>query len=209
MHRDNGVDLRCGTPVQSLEEEKGWRITLADSASIEADVVLQAVGAVPNTDWLAGSGIELVRGAVLYDAFGATSAPDVWALGDVASWWHPKLGAHLRFEHWTDRLRSGACTCAQSRLPSGGTAPYDEVPYFWSDQYGQKLQCLGWPSPTDYVLFVGGRDRADHRFLSLLARDGVVTAVVGLGRPRDVMCLRPCLQEETTVSDAAARVMGR
>ncbi|KPI08906.1 Ferredoxin--NAD(+) reductase [Actinobacteria bacterium OK074] len=161
VHRDNGVDLRCGTGVRDVLAEDGRAVgvVLDDGSRIEAATVLVAVGARPAVDWLAGTGIPLGRrdrdGAdgVLCDHRGRVTGTDgVWAAGDVAAWWDPATERYARAEHRlsaTEQGRAvGAALATEAATTAQGTgvdAPVPEpgLPYFWSDQYHLKLQSYG------------------------------------------------------------------
>jgi 3-phenylpropionate/trans-cinnamate dioxygenase ferredoxin reductase subunit len=192
MHMEAGVDLRMSS-------------VLADHADLaDAPVTLVAVGVTPTTDWLAGSGIEVDDG-VRCDASGRTSAPNVWAMGDVAAWHDPLTGRTRRFEHWTS-AGDQAVVIARNLTDDDGDAPHtlSQVPYFWSDQYGIKLQSLGTPSPDDDV---DVRTVGPHkRMLALYGRAGTLTGVVGFGVPRYVMRIRGPIASRASFSDAVASV---
>lgn len=188
LHRAEGVDVRSGTGVTEVRGAAGEvrEVQLTDGAVVQADLVVLGIGSRPATDWLAGSGVDLdpADGGVLCDAVGATSAPHVWALGDVASW-IDATGHRNRVEHWSnvaDQARVLVPALLGAEPPSLVT-----VPYFWSDQYDVKIQCLGEPRATDLVHVVEDDGR---KFLAYYERDGVVVAVVGGGMPGKVMKAR-------------------
>jgi NADPH-dependent 2,4-dienoyl-CoA reductase/sulfur reductase-like enzyme len=203
MHRAAAVDLRCGTGIEAVRalDRERLELTLSDGAAIAADVVLVAVGVTPAIGWLDGSGLSLADGIVC-DEFGRTSAPGVWAAGDVAAWWHPALGAHRRIEHWSNAGEQAVAVARNLLAGDGGLTGTDTVPYFWSDQYGVKIQSLGLPAPDDDVTLmrVGPRER----LLAVYGRAGRVTGVVGFGVPRHVMRLRPLLAESADYDAALA-----
>ncbi|MDT7546134.1 MAG: 3-phenylpropionate/trans-cinnamate dioxygenase ferredoxin reductase component [Actinomycetota bacterium] len=199
MHGEQGVDLHCGVSVQESRGEGDDReLVLSDGQVVAAPVVLVGLGVTPDTGWLDGSGVEVDDGVVC-DATGRTSVGQVWAAGDVARWWHPLYDAAIRMEHWTSAAAQGSVV-AQSVL--GEDRPLDEVPYFWSDQYGLKLQMLGRPAPGDDVtlLQVGPKER----LVAVYGRSGVATAVFGVGAARWVMRSGPLLQERSSVDEAIA-----
>lgn len=199
VHADEGVDVRCGVPVAGLEGggQAVERVRLADSTAIDADVVVVGLGARPATDWLDGSGLEVGDG-VLCDAFCRASAPGVVAAGDVARWEHPRLGS-TRIEHWENAVTQGRAAAA-ALLGADAAAPYEPVPYVWSDQYRYKLQLVGAPGPGDELVTVDGQ-LEDRRFLALYIRDDRVTAAIAFGRPRAIMRVRRLLRTDVTVSE--------
>jgi 3-phenylpropionate/trans-cinnamate dioxygenase ferredoxin reductase subunit len=184
VHRAEGVDVRTGVGVAAVRgDTEVSAVELTDGTVLEADLVVVGIGSRPATDWLVGSGVALDNG-VLCDEVGRTSEPHVWALGDVASW-RDARGHQIRVEHW-----SNVADQARVMVPSVlGQEPPEmvAVPYFWSDQYDVKIQCLGEPSPDDLVHVVEDDGR---KFLAYYERDGVLVAVVGGGMPGKVMKAR-------------------
>lgn len=188
------IDLRCGT---SVREVTGEGVVLADGTVIPADVVVTGIGVRPSIGWLDGSGLSTDRG-VLTDEFCRTSAPGVVALGDVAQRWSPRVGAHRAVEHWDD-AGGAAATAAVALL---GDAPaYDPVPYFWSDQFGHKVQYVGSHGPSDQVSITTS-DSGDLDTAIWTDTDGTVTAWLGVDRPRDLIPAR--LAVGTPAADFAA-----
>ncbi|MFC6014279.1 NAD(P)/FAD-dependent oxidoreductase [Nocardia lasii] len=205
LHREEGVDLRCGVGVDTLRADVTGRVRgaiLTDGTDIDTDLVVIGVGSVPVTDWLTGSGLELAEGAagggVLADEVGRTSAEGVWAVGDVAAWAH-RTGARKRVEHWTSAGEQAKLLV--TALLGGAPPTAARVPYFWSDQYDVKIQALGTPTPTDDVTIVTDDGR---KFLAYYSRDGILTAVLGAGLTAQVMKLRAKLATPTPVADLLA-----
>ncbi|SNT55440.1 Pyridine nucleotide-disulphide oxidoreductase [Streptosporangium subroseum] len=155
---------------------------LDDDRILPADVVLVGIGARPNVEWLAGAGFQLTNGVVC-DAGGATGVPGVVAVGDCAAWFDPAMGYHHRVEHWTGALRRPAAA-AVTLLSGGATAPDPpSSPYFWSDQYGMKIQFVGHARPGDTVTVEEG-DVADRSFLAVYRRQDRPVAVLSLNQVR-------------------------
>lgn len=196
LHSDEGVDVRAGVGLASLTGDERVRgAVLSDGTELEVDVVAIGIGSVPVTEWLDGSGLEIDNG-VLCDEVGRTSDPHVWAIGDVAAWRH-ESGGHKRVEHWSNagdqaKILAGALT---------GTGDPDasaQVPYFWSDQYGLKIQALGTVSADDDVHVIKDDGR---KFVVYYARGGALTAVVGLGSAGAVMKMRAKIAAGTAIAD--------
>ena len=202
LHRAEGVDVRTGVGVARVRGDSGMdsggqersdsgmdsggqvtAVELTDGTVLDADLLVVGIGSRPATDWLVGSGVALDNG-VLCDEAGRTSEPHVWALGDVASW-RDAAGHQVRVEHW-----SNVAEQARVMVPAmlGQQAPeVVVVPYFWSDQYDVKIQCLGEPAPDDLVHVVSDDGR---KFLAYYERGGVLVGVVGGGMPGKVMKAR-------------------
>ncbi|MFE3453145.1 NAD(P)/FAD-dependent oxidoreductase [Nonomuraea sp. NPDC059194] len=157
-------------------------VRLADGTHLPADVVVVGIGAIPNTSWLEGSGIELGDGVVC-DEGGGTCVPGIVAVGDCAAWFDPAQGRHHRVEHWTGARQRAAVAAAT--LLSGGTArPEPARPaYFWSDQYDIKIQFIGHASAADSVTVEEG-DPADHSFLAVYRQGERPVAVLGVNQVR-------------------------
>jgi len=199
VHRDHGVDLRCGVGVAALEGAGAVEaVRLGDGTRVPADVVVVGIGAVPETRWLEGSGLALADGLVC-DA-SCAAADDVVAAGDVARWRDRHSGASLRAEHWTHAVEQAGH--AAERLLAGPSfrAAYDPVPYVWSDQYEVKLQIAGEPRPGDAMRIADGSVE-EGRFVALFERAGRLVAAIGVNRARQVLAYRRRIREER---DAAA-----
>ena len=182
LHADHGVTVRCGVGVDGfVGDDRVEGIRLADGAVVDADLVVVGVGVTPETAWLEGSGIELANGVVV-DATCATAVDGIVAAGDVARWPSARYGSDVRVEHWTNAVEQGRA--AAKRLLGGpGVAPYDPVPFFWSDQYDTTIQFAGHTRAGDRVEVVHG-SVDDRAFVALYGGDREVTAVLGFDRPR-------------------------
>ena len=191
-----GVDLRCGVGVDSISDGK---LQLSDGTSVAADVIVVGIGVRPELDWLQNSGLDIDNGLVC-DETCQTSAPGVYAVGDVARWHNPLYGEHMRLEHWTNATEQAA---AVARNIVGEPTPFAPVPYFWSDQFDAKIQVLGAARADDDVRVVRG-SLDGGKFLALYGRGGRLTGAVGLSSARHVMALRPLLAEGTAYDDAIA-----
>jgi 3-phenylpropionate/trans-cinnamate dioxygenase ferredoxin reductase subunit len=128
------------------------------------------VGAAPNVDLAAAAGMEVDNGIITDDAL-RTSAPDVFAAGDVASSFHPLYGRQVRVEHWANALNAGP---AAARSMLGQPVSYDRVPYFYTDQYDLGMEYSGLGSPGDTVVTRGKPE--DGAFIAFWVQDGRVTA---------------------------------
>jgi 3-phenylpropionate/trans-cinnamate dioxygenase ferredoxin reductase component len=179
--RERGADVRLGVGVDRIEADADGRVrgvVLADGARIDCSVVLVGIGVTPACDLLgADAGIPT-------DACGRTDIPDVYACGDVASAYRPALARHLRVEHWTSAAGQ-AVAVAHAIL--GEERPYDDLPYFWSDQFGLRLQYVGHAEEWHRVEIEGGP--GDFRVRYLDQADRPLAALVA-NRPREVGALR-------------------
>ena len=182
LHREHGVDLRVGVGVDGFVGNGHVEaVRLADGSQVPADVVIVGLGVTPATGWLEGSGLHLDDGVVC-DAKGVVEGNDgdgiVVAAGDVARWWHPLYDRHLRTEHWDDAGRQGAAAARTLLAGPEHAEAFDEVPYFWSDQYDVKLQMLGLPTDYDAVEIIEGSPDG-WEFVGAYGRGGRTIAVLG------------------------------
>jgi NADPH-dependent 2,4-dienoyl-CoA reductase/sulfur reductase-like enzyme len=204
LHRAHQVDLRAGVGVERLSDSEGDTpvvVHLVDGSRLEADLVVVGIGVVPATEWLEGSGVTLDDGVVCSDSLFA--ADRVVAAGDVSRWTHPTLGEQIRVEHWTSAAEGG--TVAARNLVAGerAAAPYDPVPFFWSDQYETKIQVIGLPGPDDEVVVVEGTVE-EGRLVALYRRGDRLRAVLGFSRARQLMAYRPLLAAGASFDEALA-----
>ncbi|MFG2801091.1 NAD(P)/FAD-dependent oxidoreductase [Streptomyces pseudovenezuelae] len=180
-HVDQGIDLRCGVTVTEVTEEG---VRLAGGEVVEADEVLVAVGSLPNTEWLRGSGLAL-RDGVVCDEY-CEAAPHVYAAGDVARWYNPLFGTSMRVEHRTNAAEQGMAAARNLLAAPAARRPFAPVPYFWSDQYDMKVQAYGFLRGHEEVAVVEG-DLARRRFAVAYRRGDRVTGALAVGMPPRVL----------------------
>lgn len=181
LHSEHGTRLLCGAPVARLTgSDRVTGVDLADGRHVPADVVLIGIGAIANTEWLRDSPLELVNGVVC-DAGGASTIPNVVAVGDCAAWHEPTVGWPHRVEHWTGALERPAIAVATLLGRHDGTPA--KPPYFWSDQYDRRIQFAGISHPGDEIAFEVGSLR-DASFLAVYRREGQPVAVLGINQPK-------------------------
>lgn len=165
LHRSHGVNLLLGQGVQSFEgndKHQVAAVVTGDGQRIPADTVVVGVGITPNTQLAEAAGLAVDNG-ITVDAGLRTSAPDVWAAGDVANWDNPTLGEHVRVEHWANAQDGGY---AAGRSIVGEDVSYDVVPFFFSDQYDVGLEYAGHvPRGTDAELVLRG-EPASNEFMA-------------------------------------------
>ncbi|MFE1310618.1 NAD(P)/FAD-dependent oxidoreductase [Streptomyces sp. NPDC058755] len=183
LHADHGVRLLCGVGVKGLSGERRVdAVLLEDGRSVPADTVVVGVGAHPCVEWLQGSGVALDNG-VKCGPDGRTSVAGVVAVGDCANWYDPHTGIHRRVEHWTGALERPDAAVA-TLLAHGATQPgAPRPPYFWSDQYGVKIQFVGHAAGADSVTVEEG-STDDRSFLAVYRRADRPVAALGMNQPR-------------------------
>jgi 3-phenylpropionate/trans-cinnamate dioxygenase ferredoxin reductase subunit len=171
LHREHGVDLRLGVSIAEIAD--GAR--LADGTEIPADAVVMGVGARPRTELAAAAHLDVDNG-VLVDASLRSSDPAIFAIGDVANHDHPTLGHRVRVEHWATALNQPAAAVAAIL---GGADVYDELPYFFSDQYDLGMEYVGHATPGSYARVVVRGDLTGREFVAfwLDAQDRIVASM--------------------------------
>lgn len=197
IHREHGVDLRLGEAVVGFEEGADGRVARMRSSGgdvVACDIALVGVGVVPEVGWLAGSGIEIARG-VLVDEYCETNVPGVYAVGDVAEWYHPGYDERLLVEHFDN---AGNQAGAAARAMLGNPAPYAPIPYFWSDQYDIHFQYAGHIAGYDEVVFRG--EVESNSWAAFYLREGDLRAVVVANRFRDFAAARRLLASGVPVT---------
>lgn len=184
FHHDHGVVLKSGVTVTEfcggsvLEAAR-----LSDGTELDCDVAVVGVGVLPDMAWLP-SDIKLSDG-VETDEFCRTSVADIFAAGDVACSWRPRLNRRVRLEHFDNAESQGA---AAGRAMSGSAQPYDPVPFFWSDQYDLSLQYYGLARDWNRVIL---RGRAETRaFTAFYVKDGRIEAACSINQSRDANVIR-------------------
>jgi 3-phenylpropionate/trans-cinnamate dioxygenase ferredoxin reductase subunit len=194
-----GTDLRLGVGVTGLESASGGQtVRLTDGSTVPADLVVIAVGAVPETGWLRGSGLDSSDGVLCDGRLAAVGVPGVYAAGDVARWHHPRYAEPVRMEHWTSAIEHAgvvaANICGQGRT-------HDSLPYVWSDQLGGRLQIFGRVQADDEVNYVLG-DASSDAFVAITGREDRLNAVVGFAAVRELLPYRKLLLDGAPLSAA-------
>lgn len=210
LHASNGVDLRLGVGVDRLEAS-GGRVAaciLSDGTELPCEVAVVGIGVVPETGWLESSDVALDASdrSVVCDATCAVMSPQgtvlagIVAAGDVARWDHLLFGRAVRVEHWENAATMGPAAARRLLASGDDAAPYVDVPFFWSDQWGKKIQFVGLRQPGDEVhLLEGSPD--DGKFLAVYGRDGRLTGALGVGRAARVVAMRHMISERASIDD--------
>jgi NADPH-dependent 2,4-dienoyl-CoA reductase/sulfur reductase-like enzyme len=196
LHRDHGVDLRLGTGIAALRGNgRVEAIELDTGERIDADLVVVGLGALPNTDWLAGSGLHADPGLACDATLTARDDPSILGAGDIVSWPHPLAGGEMiRIEHWTVAAEQGQLAGRNALAEPGERRPYNDPPYFWSDQYDVKIQSLGLPGRAEQLeLLEVSPDGA--RLVYAGARDGRLIGMIAINAARRLGFYRTSLAD--------------
>jgi 3-phenylpropionate/trans-cinnamate dioxygenase ferredoxin reductase subunit len=197
IHRDNGVTMKLGVKIERITGgDRARTVELADGTSIPCDVVIAGVGVMPNVEIAQDAGIECDNGIVVNERC-ETSAPGVYAAGDVANHPNPILGARIRVEHWQNAQNQGA-HAAKTML--GSEEPFSEVPWFWSDQYDVNLQMAGHPFRWDRIVMRGSLQ--ERKGVAFYLNDDRLVAAVGINTGKEVRASRALIAAGITPSDA-------
>jgi len=192
-HEREGVEIRLGVGVQAIEDGGALAVRLADGGVVEADAVVAGIGLEPEVALARDAGLTVDNGVVV-DEQCRTSDPDIFAAGDCANTPLPCLGRRVRLESWAN-AQNQAIVAAKAAL--GRDARYDELPWFWSDQYDVNLQILGlparWPEPI-----VRG-DPAGGSFSHFYLDGDRIAAVVSVNAPRDLRAAKKLVQTRKPV----------
>jgi NADPH-dependent 2,4-dienoyl-CoA reductase/sulfur reductase-like enzyme len=195
LHRAAGVRLHFNATVQGIEPD---RVICADGLVVEADLVVAGVGMQRNTALAEAAGLA-VDGGIVVDEFGRSSVANIYAAGDVAAFWHPRYGRRLRLESWRHAQNHGIAT---GRAMAGVMEPYDEIPWFWSDQHGANLQMAGLLDGASTDVWRGATTGRSFAAFHLDAA-GRVLAATGVNAMREIRAAQAMIRAGRPV-DAAA-----
>jgi 3-phenylpropionate/trans-cinnamate dioxygenase ferredoxin reductase subunit len=197
IHRDNGTSMIFEDTVAAFEGVgRVERVTTSRGRRIECDFVVVGLGVEPVTDLLADTGAEIDNGVVV-DEYLRTGVEGIYAAGDVANHYHPVFGRRIRVEHWQNALKQGPVV-ARNMLDKD--EPYDEIPWFWSDQYEHNLQYAGFHTEWDELVVRGSME--ERNFVAFYRKDRRVLAAVAVNRGRDLRRSMPLIKAREPI-DAA------
>ncbi len=194
LHVDQGVTVRSGIGVSELRgSEKVEEVVLSDGSVEPATTVVVGIGVEPATALGEAAGLKVDNGVVVDERL-ETSAPRVYAAGDVANAFHPHYREHIRVEHWSNALNQGSTA---GRNAAGAGEIYDRLPYFFTDQYDLGMEYVGFGSGEDEVLTRGDVD--SREFIAWWLREGKVTAAMNVNIWDVVDDLRAVVASRRTV----------
>ncbi|MER6709657.1 FAD-dependent oxidoreductase [Streptomyces sp. NPDC000877] len=199
-YADAGAVLRTHARVAGVEP---GAVLLDDGSRLPAGAVVVGIGARPATAWLAGSGVELgAHGEIVADEHLRTSAPDVYAVGDCASFPSGRYGERLLVHHWDNALQGPRTVAVNIIGRATGETPavYDPVPYFWSEQFGRFVQYAGHHAAADTLLWRG--DASGPAWTVCWLRGDRLVALLAVGRPRDLAQGRRLIEAGTPMNPA-------
>lgn len=200
LHQSYGVRTIFNDTVEAFEGTgRVERVITKAGVRLDCDLVIVGVGVEPIVDLLRDSGVAIDNGVVV-DEFCATNVPGIFAAGDVANHFHPVFGRRIRVEHWQNAQRQGI-NAARNMI--GEKVPYDEVPWFWSDQYDANIQYAGHHTSFDELVVRGQLDGGS--FAAFYMNNGVIDAVVGMNNARDVRRAMPLIKARRQINAGQLR----
>jgi NADPH-dependent 2,4-dienoyl-CoA reductase/sulfur reductase-like enzyme len=199
LHRNAGVTLHFGVVVDAIEDlPGGLRVTCRDGEMFTGDLVIAGVGMQRNLALAEAASLSL-EGGIVVDELGRTSAADIYAAGDVTAFHHPLFDRRLRLESWRHAQNHGI---AVGKAMCGDTTPYDDIPWFWTDQHGVNLQVAG--LPADAVTTIVRANAPPNVFTAVhLAADGSVIGVTAANNPREIRAGQALIKSRQPVDVAA------
>jgi 3-phenylpropionate/trans-cinnamate dioxygenase ferredoxin reductase subunit len=197
LHRDNGVEMILDDAVTAFEGAgKVERVVTRNGRRIDCSLAVFGLGIEPATELVAGTPVRVDNGIVVDDQC-RTNVPGIFAAGDVANHYHPVCGRQMRVEHWQNGVKQGA---AAARSMLGRGQPYDEVHWFWSDQFDANIQYAGFHAAWDRMVVRGSL--AERKFLAFYLAEGRLESVVAINQGRDVRRALPIIKSRVTVDPA-------
>lgn len=181
VHRAAGVDIRTSTAVTAFGGKQWVEAVMCGAAAFPCELVIVGIGIVPEVELAADAGLSIENGIVV-DEFTRTSDPDIYAVGDCSNHPNPTAGRRLRLESVHNALAQGKTAALHI---TDKPEPYDEVPWFWSDQFDLKLQMTGISAPGDRVVVRGSM--AERKFSACYLRDGRFVACNAVNMAKDFL----------------------
>ena len=204
LHQTNGVATYFGTGVDSITGSRGDLVVgLSNGVELTGDLVVVGIGAVPNVEWLASSGLVMDNGLVCDEYSRAVGQPNVYGVGDIARWFHPRKEQLVRVEHWTNAVEQAVCVARNIVRPSEPSS-YAPIPYVWSDQYDWKIQIAGETVMAEDVVIID--DPADKERFAAVYGDakGTFCGAATVNWPRAMIQCRRMLEGEPDLSELVA-----
>jgi 3-phenylpropionate/trans-cinnamate dioxygenase ferredoxin reductase subunit len=197
-HEERGVAFRFSTAIDGISKAgEAVEVVLGSGERLPADLVVVGVGAVPNTELASTAGLACNDG-IIVDAFGRTSDPNIYAVGDVTRHFNPVLERNLRLESWQNAQNQGI---AVAKVIAGAAEPYAELPWFWTDQYDANFQIVGAPASWERIVWRG--DRTGGKFTAIYLDGDRVVAGNTMNNARDIRFIRQLILSGRPVSDEA------
>jgi 3-phenylpropionate/trans-cinnamate dioxygenase ferredoxin reductase component len=198
LHREAGAAMHFGVIVDAIDdaENGAMRVRCRGGGEFVGDMVVAGVGMQRNLALAERAGLAL-EGGIVVDEFGRTSAADVYAAGDVTAFHHPLFERRLRLESWRHAQNQGI---AVGKAMCGDATPYDDIPWFWTDQYGVNLQVAGLPAEAERTVVRANAPPAVFTAVHL-ARNGSVVGVTAANNPREIRAGQALIKAQRPVDE--------
>jgi len=195
LHRFHGVDLRMNTTIERIGRtaNRGLVAFASDGFEWQGDAIVAGIGSLPNVELAAQAGLHVDNG-IRTDAWGRTADPAIYAAGDATSHFNPLLGRHVRLETWQNAQNQAI---AVAKVMAGGSEPYSEVPWFWTDQYGINFQSAGMPLAWDTVVWRGAPD--SRQCCVFYLQEGTVVGGATINQGRQMRTLKQMIARAAQV----------
>jgi phthalate 3,4-dioxygenase ferredoxin reductase component len=207
LHERRGVHTRFGVGVRAITGVEGaLTVHLADGTDLPADLVVAGLGAVPNVEWLAGSGVPVDNGVVCDEYLRVVGQPNVYACGDIARYPHAGPAGAGRAEHWTNAAEQARCV-AHNIVHPGQPSAYQPSDYAWSDQYDWKVQLIGNPAAGTNEVLIGDLLAERPQAANLYAdATGALCGAVVLNWPKALVVCRRLVDQGAALAVAQAQL---
>ena len=194
-HQSNGVRILLNTGVKSINGgDHVESATLSDGTEVNCSKVIIGIGVIPNTELAEQAGLAIDNG-ILVDELCQTNDPNIFAAGDVSN--HPNniLGKRLRLESWENAMNQGIA--AGKSMLGKGTA-YNEIPWFWSDQFDANIQMIGLPEEWDETATRG--DKGKNEFVEFYLKNKLIVGAISVNSTRDLRMAKRLMQARKEVA---------
>jgi phthalate 3,4-dioxygenase ferredoxin reductase subunit len=200
-----GVRLALNCTIESIGSTNGRKVIyLGSGETISSDCLVVAIGSQPNIGWLTDSDLPIDDGVLTDETGLVRGTSDVYAVGDVASWWDPDTGCHTRHEHWTRAVEQAPCLAHNVCHPDDRRTVTTPA-YSWSDQFGSKLQMIGRSGRDETRFLPGGRS---DQWAALSGSNGVFIGATFMNWPRGLSSARRTLAARGTVDELYRQLAG-
>lgn len=204
LHDEFGVSTVCNARVTGFGgRDRVESVNLADGWELPADIVVVGIGISPNTEWLAGSGLTVDNGLVCDENLNAGPA-DIFAAGDVVAWPNAWWGDMMRGEQWLVAAEQGKHAARNLLAGPGHVTRFSTVPYFWSDQYGCRIQAAGRTDRGELITLAG--EALQRPYVGAFRYQGQLTGVVAINAPKAFAALRQSLEKQRSFDAAVASI---
>ncbi len=206
LHADHGTQLLCGVAIEAVEGNGTVeRVRLTDGDLIECDLLVVGIGVTPNISWLVGSGLPIDDGIVC-DATLCVSTSGIYAAGDVASWQNELFGLRMRGEQWTNAAEQGRHIARNILAGPHEARPFHGSNYFWSDQYGTRIQFAGVAAADEVRIIEGSVEK--RKFVAWYRRRGHLVGALAMDAAKLLLFSKTLIERGSSWAESIAAISG-